>query len=463
MRVRCFLAMIIGVMFTWDAARALQYERVPLDSAQAVVIQAWGPIVPGDAARLTEFFKTMPASDRIIGFVVDSPGGALVEAGHIAGLISELSLSVVVPSDSKCASACFLLFAAAPRKLAGADALIGVHGASEDGKDDLNSMAATTAFARELTQYGVPPAIIGKMAGTVPGRMEWLTPADLQSMGVVIMADAPPEPPSTTEAPVAPPGSPPTTPSIPLQPAVITPPAGSATPEDWGAYGEWIQLASRDNAADAKQFASDIHRHASNVAVFTSDSGWFVVALGPYQRGKADPDRQKLVSSGVIPSDSMIRSGNHFRFLVWGDQPIKAAPEVDAKSAVAMQAARDFFRASSAPGSQLISYLDSIYTPTVTYFGKEMPKADVLADKQTFVERWPERLYTLDPNGLSASCSADGKCTATATVDLRAHSPERKRTSVLTARFSLTFDTSAAPALVAESSEVLRRSIVEGN
>ena len=85
----------------------------------------------------------------------------------------------------------------------------------------------------------------------------------------------------------------------------------------------------------------------------------------------------------------------------------------------------------------------------------------MLADKETFVERWPERLYTLDPNAVSASCSADGKCVATGTVDLRAHSPERNRTSVLTARFSLTFDTSGAPTLVAESSKVLRRSLTE--
>jgi hypothetical protein len=39
-----------------------------------------------------------------------------------------------------------------------------------------------------------------------------------------------------------------------------------------------------------------------------------------------------------------------------------------------------------------------VYAPTVSYFGKEMAKADVLADKETFIERWPERLYTIDPN-----------------------------------------------------------------
>jgi hypothetical protein len=174
----------------------------------------------------------------------------------------------------------------------------------------------------------------------------------------------------------------------------------------------------------------------------------------------------------VIPSDSIVRSGAHFRSLVWGEHPTAdtvsrmdgavdtPSGDLNAKRAVTLQAVRDFFRESSAPGSQLIRYLDNIYTPTVTYFGKEMAKADVLADKERFIERWPERLYTLDPDALSASCSADGKCVATGTVELRAHSGERNRTSVLTARFSLTFDTSRAPALVAESIEVLSRRLM---
>src|SRR6516164_8243769 len=92
-------------MFTWDAARALQYERVPLGSGQAVVIQARGPIIAGDAGRLITFLKTVPANDRIVGFVVDSPDGILVEAGQIADFISKSNIFVAVPSDSKCASA----------------------------------------------------------------------------------------------------------------------------------------------------------------------------------------------------------------------------------------------------------------------------------------------------------------------------------------------------------------------
>ena len=66
------------------------------------------------------------------------------------------------------------------------DALVGVHSASENGEENLTSMGLTTALAREAVAYGVPPATIGKMVGTEPGRIAWLTQSDLKPMGVVL-------------------------------------------------------------------------------------------------------------------------------------------------------------------------------------------------------------------------------------------------------------------------------------
>ena len=54
-------------------------------------------------------------------------------------------------------------------------------------------MGITTAFARYAADYGVPPAIIGKMVQTEPGRMAWLTPSDLQPMGVALLPAAAPQ------------------------------------------------------------------------------------------------------------------------------------------------------------------------------------------------------------------------------------------------------------------------------
>jgi hypothetical protein len=51
-------------------------------------------------------------------------------------------------------------------------------------------MAFTTAIAREAAEFGVPPAIIGKLVQTPPGRTTWLTPPELASMGVRVLERA---------------------------------------------------------------------------------------------------------------------------------------------------------------------------------------------------------------------------------------------------------------------------------
>jgi hypothetical protein len=177
-----------------SGGHALQYQRVPLDPP-SVIISARGPIVRGDYNRLRAFLDTLsqtaPSTDRVMGVALDSPGGNVLEADDITIGIRRTGLTVVVPSGSQCSSACFLIFAAAPRRVVAADALIGVHSASEGGDETANSLALTTAIARKAAEFGVPPAIIGKLVQTPPERTTWLTPADLASMGVTVLDDGP--------------------------------------------------------------------------------------------------------------------------------------------------------------------------------------------------------------------------------------------------------------------------------
>lgn len=172
-------------------SHALQFERLAIGDGSVVVVLR-GSIIQGDAERLVTFVGGMAKSDRIVALFLDSPGGNVVEAERLANGIAAAKLSVAVAGDSKCASACFLLFAASPRKYAGINALIGVHSASEDGQETLASMGMTTAMARDAAAYGIPSSIIGKMVQATPGRMEWLTPFDFKQMGVTIIpASAP--------------------------------------------------------------------------------------------------------------------------------------------------------------------------------------------------------------------------------------------------------------------------------
>jgi hypothetical protein len=200
---------IIGI----SEASALQYRRVPL-KPPAVAILARGPIVTGDFQRLGDFAGTMQSTDRIIGIFLDSPGGNILEAEKIAGVIKSFDMTAMVSSGSECSSACFLLFAAASRRIVDPDALIGIHSASERGQETLTSMAVTTAMARDAAGFGVPDAIIGKLVQTPPGRTTWLTPSDLASMRVRVFEEVgttAPQAPVTLVPQQANPASPPLT------------------------------------------------------------------------------------------------------------------------------------------------------------------------------------------------------------------------------------------------------------
>lgn len=182
------VALSLAAVLSLRPAAAMQFEMVDVSPTE-VMIGGRGPIVRGDAGRLEKALASAPATKRLLGLALDSPGGTVLDGAELARMIRDKGLAVVVPSNSKCASACFLLLAAAPHRLAANDALIGVHGANDDGQDNEVAMAMTTAMARAAAELGVPPVIIGKMVETSPSRIEWLTHADLRSMGVLVYGD----------------------------------------------------------------------------------------------------------------------------------------------------------------------------------------------------------------------------------------------------------------------------------
>ena len=199
----------------------MQFQPVSENGTVALILGR-GEIIQGDFDRLHDALGAVPAGKRI-GLLLDSPGGLVGEAEKMGHLIRDDNIAVVIPEDSKCVSACFLLLAAARHRLAANDALVGVHSASESGEETVTSMAVTTAMARVAADFDVPPGILGKMVRTVPGRVEWLTHEDLRSMDVTFIdgTDSPPaqqrlqqamvQPPPVRPAPPVPSPAPPTT------------------------------------------------------------------------------------------------------------------------------------------------------------------------------------------------------------------------------------------------------------
>ena len=189
------IAAAMVASFGWvGSAGAMQFSTIPLDNPDKVVIVAVGEIIAGDLDRLVAHLRTLGPQVQVVGFSLDSPGGSVVEAEKIAEGMHQLKTTVGVLGQSRCVSACFLIFAAGSNKMAEATALIGVHSASEAGTENATTMAITTAMARDAADFGVPLAIIGKMVTTTPGQMQWLTRKDLVSMGVEIIQPNVPAP-----------------------------------------------------------------------------------------------------------------------------------------------------------------------------------------------------------------------------------------------------------------------------
>jgi len=185
------LVCLFGLALPGAPAWAMQFEQVQISPTE-VMLGGRGPIVKGDTARLEQALGAVPQGRRLLALALDSPGGLVAEGEQLAGLIRTRKLPVVIPSNSQCVSACFLLIAASPHRMAASDALVGVHSANENQQETDASLAVTTLMARDAARDGIPPAVIGKMVETTPGRVEWLTHADLTSMNVLVYdGDAP--------------------------------------------------------------------------------------------------------------------------------------------------------------------------------------------------------------------------------------------------------------------------------
>jgi hypothetical protein len=105
----------------------------------------------------------------------------------------------------------------------------------------------TTLMARDAADLGVPPAIIGKMVQTTPGRIEWLTRSDLVSMNVTVFDGDAPDTGTAPVRPATPVQAPPPVPAALPSPAVAPAPAPAvvvagfaAGADDRRAWDAWM-------------------------------------------------------------------------------------------------------------------------------------------------------------------------------------------------------------------------------
>jgi hypothetical protein len=259
MAFRIGAALAVAVL-TCGSAFAANVSSFVSKEGKAVIILN-GEIGAGDADQVRAAIKAAnDAARSVSGIRLTSPGGNLYEGVKLADVIRFAKIATVVANGSTCASACFLAFAAGAEKYVSYSANVGVHGASENGRETARAGAATVTMAKIAKELGTPPAIIGKMVVTPPNQIVWLAPDDLRAMGATMTgkpSQTGPEPSLSQVSPV----TPATSPSSP----------GSST------WGEMVQRAIRVSAAQNSGTADtgrvcQPEQKTCNTAVFFNNS-----------------------------------------------------------------------------------------------------------------------------------------------------------------------------------------------
>lgn len=119
----------------------------------------------------------------------------------------------------------------------------------------------------------------------------------------------------------------------------------------------------------------------------------------------------------------------------------------------------EYERNWSLDNTSALPYLGSLYGDQIDYYGSVKSKADVMAEKTKFAQRWPTRDYRPRPGTISASCNVSrSECTVSGTLDWKAFNPAASITSVGVAeyQFVVTF-AGAKPTIVGENGTVLKR------
>jgi len=100
--------------------------------------------------------------------------------------------------------------------------------------------------------------------------------------------------------------------------------------------------------------------------------------------------------------------------------------------------------------------LRQTYAAKVDYYGKSVPLAEVVRDKQDYFRRWPERAYEVEPGTVTVSCTGP-ICNVSGVYRWAVRSYPRNRQAAGAAAFTYVIDTSQGIKVVGEASEVTDR------
>jgi hypothetical protein len=119
---------------------------------------------------------------------------------------------------------------------------------------------------------------------------------------------------------------------------------------------------------------------------------------------------------------------------------------------------RALINASNMADAAALNYISGKYSDQIQYYGKTLTKAQVLADKRTFLRRWTDRRYAVVPNSIEVTCSETSTCKVEGRLDWEATNSQARAAG--SASFSYTWIRDVGAWKVSgESSKVLGRTV----
>lgn len=140
---------------------------------------------------------------------------------------------------------------------------------------------------------------------------------------------------------------------------------------------------------------------------------------------------------------------------------IAPASGPSAERAAAAQALTASYLATvSGSDDTMVGAATRFYASRVRFYGRPVTTAALVAEKRSFVQRWPQRRY--EPRAMRAACDAE-TCTIRTLVDFRTANPGRGAVSSGEAELILEVGFAGTrPYILGETGRVLRRSIQAG-
>lgn len=144
-----------------------------------------GKIADGDADHFARWLEGLTPEPT--GFLLNSPGGEVQEALEIGRKLRETGLSVTVPTNAICLSACPYMLAGGEERIVSRSATVGVHQhyfgentylpAFLMVSDIQSGQAQVMTY---LSEMGIDPLLMAKALVTPPGDIYVLVPDELE-------------------------------------------------------------------------------------------------------------------------------------------------------------------------------------------------------------------------------------------------------------------------------------------